>query len=925
MIKPLPIAFLLIIVPLTLGAQIENFHIDIGNFFSQGYGNDLNEEATDIAQTLDGFAFTGWQDTVKEETLTKDLVLYFTNSNGKLLNKVVQGSQFFDEIGTGITTTDHDHLAVCEYQTSNFIPSKFSKVYQGDVLRVKYFDLNGNLIWTYTHGGEERGLAPVDIRFFNSHLYVLANEYLGPGAFGVRVLKLNTNGQLLATSPTFSSSTNRIWCSEIEFMNGVLSTIGNDQNAKFPELVSFDPTNLQIVTNVSLSSYPNHFLFGFVMDSVTNNYTAAGYVVDHESDTNALLMHLEPGFNPILVKNLGIIGTEKFRDIGVINDGFIATGVRDNKGLGGYDNYVSHLNVNLDTLMEQTDGGIRNERNTGMIISKDLNSAYLVGHNETYGYVESGNSYVLGVLTKNFANSWGFSCELPRIMFLDKLLDNNNNYSMMPNLDNHQPVINEIASWGVDILFLYDVDYLFATSSITYQDPRVKKLISLIEFAHDTKGITIGFITGPSRDKVINVSEAIDGKIKFNYDFSTKINLVMLEHEFWNAGRVDVNSQNGNRTMALSAPRLSEFNHSTQNPFRFPSGKDLSYNPPYNGNKKANPFTSAAGTFDPIDADAYYRMMIKDHIDMLQAMHDNKTHQANAWKNFDYISYMDNLSNVTASSQVSSYSPKYYQNVYNNNGGPNNDVTIEVFRQEYSLDVRPITNATFLVYYRGLNYTSAGNVDYGLGQGDDYDERLIGLGQPHPTSGMPFRAIPLFSAEDVVCGLADFLGPWLGGSNRPNIAELNYADQFKTDFTPTNAAVANEVRHSATAWFKYTCMTNKSYSLAVNDPFTSIHERINCVPFSPPLGYDKPELSKNKIGLYPNPTNDIVFIEMADQVAGSLLTLEVFASNGNLISKKLYDLEQKTYYDLSKLPNGVYFFTFRNEHEYIQTSRVLKK
>ena len=850
-----------------------------------------------------------------------------TNSNGKQFNKIVQGTQFFDEIGTGITMIDHDHFAICEYQTSNLKPSKFSKVYQGDVLRVKYFDVNGNLIWTYTYGSEEGGLAPVDIRFFNSHIYVLANEYLGPGAFAVRVLKLDINGQLLAISPTFSSSTNKMWCSELEFMNGTLSTIGNDQNDKFPELVSFDPATLQIVANVPLSSYPNHFLFGFVMDSVNNNYTASGYVVNHESDTNALLMHLDAGFNPIMVKSIGILGTEKFRDIGLINDGFIATGVRDNKGLGGYDNYVSHLDVNLDTLMEQTDGGVRNERNTGMIISHDLGSAYLVGHNETYRHNQSGNSYVLGVLTKNFANSWSYSCEIPRIMLLDKLLDRNNNHAMMPNLDNHQPVINEIASWDVDILFLYDVDYLFANSStISYQDNRVKKLISLIEYAHDVKGMTIGFITGPSKNKVINVSEAIDGKTKFNYDFSTKINLVMLEHEFWNAGLVRF--QNGSRTMHGSAPRISDFNHTTTSPFTFPSGKKLTYYPNPGPNEKPNPFTSAAGTFDPDDADAYYRMMVKDHVDMLQALHDNKTHQANAWKNFDYVSYIKNISNVTDNTQVGHvplYTPSYYQSIYNNSSANNPTTPIATFRQDYSIDVRPISDATFLAYYRTPNNTSAGNVDYGLGQGDDYDQRLIGLGQPHPQSGMPFRAIPLFSGEDAQCGAADFLGPWLGGTNRTNIAELNYADQYRNNFTPGNSVLANEIRHSATAWFKYTCMKNKSYSLGANDPFNSIHGRINCVPFTQALSAENEENVPDRLTLYPNPTNDKVYFSIRDQDVGGLLKLEVHSVNGNLVLKEEYDLGQELYINLAHLPSGLYNFTFNNKNEYLQTYRVIKK
>ena len=67
-------------------------------------------------------------------------------------------------------------------------------------------------------------------------------------------------------------------------------------------------------------------------------------------------MQLEPNFSPFNVKRIGVLGVEKFRDIGTIGDGYIASVVRNNKGLGGYDNYISHLTMALDTIMEETDG-----------------------------------------------------------------------------------------------------------------------------------------------------------------------------------------------------------------------------------------------------------------------------------------------------------------------------------------------------------------------------------------------------------------------------------------------------------------------------------------------------------------------------------------------------------------------------------------
>ena len=147
-----------------------------------------------------------------------------------------------------------------------------------------------------------------------------------------------------------------ILCSELEMMNGVLSTIGNGNGKKNPLLVNFDPITLPVLVSQNLANYPQYFLFAFVMDSLSGSYTAAVYKVGEEGDTNAIAMQLEPNFSPFNVKRIGVLGVEKFRDIGTIGDGYIASVVRNNKGLGGYDNYISHLTMALDTIMEETDG-----------------------------------------------------------------------------------------------------------------------------------------------------------------------------------------------------------------------------------------------------------------------------------------------------------------------------------------------------------------------------------------------------------------------------------------------------------------------------------------------------------------------------------------------------------------------------------------
>jgi hypothetical protein len=118
------------------------------------------------------------------------------------------------------------------------------------------------------------------------------------------------------------------------------------------------------------------------------------------------------------------------------------------------------------------------------------------------------------------------------------------------------------------------------------------------------------------------------------------------------------------------------------------------------------------------------------------------------------------------------------------------------------------------------------------------------------------------------CGEADFLRPWLGGTNRPNIAELNFADQYRDDFAlvPANSGEANEINHVATAWFKYTCMKNRSYRLAANDPFSTVHKRINCVTFTQALDAGDIKQELENVTLYPKPIDDVVYFDVLEQL-----------------------------------------------------------
>lgn len=98
-----------------------------------------------------------------------------------------------------------------------------------------------------------------------------------------------------------------------------------------------------------------------------------------------------------------------------------AGGVRNNKGEGKYDCYIHHLDGNLATYAEETMGGATSERLNNLNLMASATDVWFAGHNIEWTINESGNAY-LGATTLGFSST-GSSCEIPRVIFVDGLLD----------------------------------------------------------------------------------------------------------------------------------------------------------------------------------------------------------------------------------------------------------------------------------------------------------------------------------------------------------------------------------------------------------------------------------------------------------------------------------------------------------------------
>lgn len=79
------------------------------------------------------------------------------------------------------------------------------------------------------------------------------------------------------------------------------------------------------------------------------------------------------------------------------------------------------------------------------------------------------------------------------------------------------------------------------------------------------------------------------------------------------------------------------------------------------------------------------------------------------------------------------------------------------------------------------------------------------------------------------------------------------------------------------------------------------------------------ELSDESIKIYPNPLQENLYVEIK---SGQHFTLELWSSIGKLIEK--YDFVEKTIYNTSKLPQGLYFLKFSDGKKYFKVKKIVK-
>lgn len=355
------------------------FAIEKGQFIEQVYGSKLLEEGKDIIDFNNNHLMAGWIELqFEEETTSIDASLWLISNRAEELLQQSYGQIEYAEIGEG-TATDGEFIYLAIRQTQESTMDE--NVSNSDSLIVLGLDEDGVILWTYKTGIEEGGIAPKDIIIdSDGNIAVLANILDGSGLPASMVIKLSAAGnQLLRSNAYYGQSQEGTTSYEIiEYDNGYYYTICNDVADNLPISLRFDMYNATNLAASAHTSLENKYLFGFTYTD-SKNVFAAGYSVAQE-DTDAFVVKIDSNLAVASSKRHGISGTELLYDIGESGDGFVAGGIANNQGEGGWDNYIIHLNSTAATVtLTETMGSEKDETSHHMRILKTDPKVYFPG------------------------------------------------------------------------------------------------------------------------------------------------------------------------------------------------------------------------------------------------------------------------------------------------------------------------------------------------------------------------------------------------------------------------------------------------------------------------------------------------------------------------------------------------------------------
>lgn len=110
-----------------------------------------------------------------------------------------------------------------------------------------------------------------------------------------------------------------------------------------------------------------------------------------------------------------------------------------------------------------------------------------------------------------------------------------------------------------------------------------------------------------------------------------------------------------------------------------------------------------------------------------------------------------------------------------------------------------------------------------------------------------------------------------------------------------NLPIGTEIKNSASIYFDY------------NDPIKT-NTTLNTI--AKPSGIDDDFITKKSINIYPNPTNDVLNVEIKNQIIGSQISLSIIDVSGKIISSITTNVnseKQEETLNVNQLSSGLYF------------------
>lgn len=445
------------------------------------------------------------------------------------------------------------------------------------------------------------------------------------------------------------------------------------------------------------------------------------------------------------------VGDEEFKDVNLTSDGFMAGGIRDNKGEGGDDVFITHFDHNGAVVLEETMGGVTDDRFNAFWLRDDLESGHFAGYDKEYGLDESGNAYVGGIVLNGFLQSNG-SCKIPRVLLVDDIFDING-ATLTNNIHNSSDRVairQFLQNRKIDLALLYDVDVVLkeirsGASGVSSNDlDTAMNDLDYLLTSLMSNNIKVGLITGYDRSKINFLSDFMDMTFQLNqmnYNNAGKLHFMMLEHEMWVPSAVE----------------------------------DLT------------------GNINTSNIDAHYDVLKQDHYTLLDHMNTRKGQSGNVWATLDY---MNHFWNTEAN-------------------GTNDSRSDVVSRQAHTVQCENKSDYMLLVYYLNNQFSNGtdwfGGLDWQIridDLGSNSASNIIPL-----FSAEYFRTQQDMCGEDPTTDyLGKFLdgppaNPTTYVGNDFNLVENDHLSKYMLE----PVTHKNNIFISAFGWFKYTCVKDKNF------------------------------------------------------------------------------------------------------------------